>query len=103
MTIRSHRNRFWYRLPQRRVRQPRSPLHVTSTSLITTVVPISISGWLFQISRGQPNRTGLARYAIRRERRRSRQRREPRLRVTIKVQSRVFLPRRRRIQGGPFR
>lgn len=103
MTIRSHRNRFWFRLTPCRIRQPRYPLHTTATSLITERIPVSLSGWLFRICRGEPNRTGVGRRAIRLGQRRSRQRRERHLRMATKAPHRLFLPRRCGMHDGPLR
>lgn len=103
MTIRSHRNRFGFRLTPRRIRGPRYPLDPTATSLITETVPVSVSGWLFRMSRDKPNRTGAGRHAIRLGQRRSRQRRQLHLRMTLKVPCRLFLPRRTGIHDGPLR
>ncbi|RQH05010.1 hypothetical protein [Paraburkholderia dinghuensis] len=103
MVIRSHRDRFWFRLTPHRRRVPRYPLNPTASSLIAERVPISLSGWLFRMSRDRPNRTGLGRRAIRLGQRRSRRRRQLRLRMALKVPCRLFLPRRDGIHDGPLR
>ncbi|WP_321889610.1 hypothetical protein [Paraburkholderia bannensis] len=103
MVIRCHPNRFWFQLTPRKVRRPRNPLSITSTARTTRVVPLRISGWLLQNDQHRPNRIGVARHADRRERKRIRQQLQPRLRITIKTQSRLFLPRRRRIHDVPLR
>jgi len=103
MVIRSHRSRFWYRMTPHLTRQPRYPQHPTATALVTEMAPMNLSGWLFRISRDQPNRTGQTRRAIRLAGRRSRSRREPQLRMTVRAQQRLFLRRRTGIHDGPVR
>ncbi|MGF6371324.1 hypothetical protein OKW40_004074 [Paraburkholderia sp. RAU6.4a] len=103
MVIRSHRRRFWYRVTPHPTRQPRYPRHPTATALVTEIAPMSMTGWLFRISRGRPNRTGEARRAIRLVLRRRRSRRRPQLRMAIRAPLRLFLPRRTGIHDGPVR
>ncbi|WP_233874401.1 hypothetical protein [Paraburkholderia adhaesiva] len=103
MVMRSHRDRYWFRLTPHRSREARYPLHPTATSLITERVPISLSGWLFRMSRDKLNRTGMGRHAVRCERRRQQQRRKPHLRIAIKAPHRLFVPRRLGLHDGPQR
>lgn len=103
MIIRSHRNRFWFRLTPSKARRLRNPLSVTSTSHLASIIPINISNWLLQNSSDKPNRIGVARRAARLERRRHQNQTKPRMRIAIKTQSRLFLPRRRRIHDTPVR
>jgi hypothetical protein len=105
VTIRSHRTRFRFRLKLFRVRQLRNPLHATATSRITTTAPIKASVWLFHLSRDRPNRTSIGRHTVRLEMKHKRRpgKRRPRLRMDIKEPSRLFLPRRGGIHGGPMR
>lgn len=103
MTIRSHRSGFWFRLTPGRIRQPRNRWHPSATSLTTERVPVRLVGWLFHLCRGELNRTGQARHAVRLENRRSWQRSKPRLRMAAREPRRLFLPRRTGIHDGPVR
>jgi hypothetical protein len=103
MVIRSHRNRFWFRITPYRILQLRDRFNASATSLIIERVPTSISAWLFRMRRGRPNRTGLGRLSLRLQQRRRRQRRQPRLRMAVRAPQRLFLPRRLGIHNGPVR
>lgn len=103
MIIRSHRNRFWFRLTPSKSRRLRSPLSVTSALHLASMIPLNISNWLLQNSSDKPNRIGVARRAARLERRRHQKQTQSRMRIAIKTQSRLFLPRRRRIHDTPVR
>jgi len=103
MVIRSHSNRFWFRLTPGRSRQLRYPLHATATSLITERVPASVSGWLFRMRRDVSNRTALGRQTLRLMQRRRRRRRALHLRMAVKAPQRLFVPRRLGIHDGPVR